>query len=396
MAFLSEEDRLKALLALDPRLAAAIGRVQAPQVVQATPSTPLPVTPVQGAVVAPASEQVVVPSAPPAPQPFDEFAPARVLLNNSPKPAGTGNAVVDKILQNNFEAQQRSAQNLMTIMSQAQMSPEEKQIIEDRKARIQAARERTLKDEKGAGWDALAKASAALMMSKGRFGQALGEASAIGMDAYDKARQAARDKLDALGASEDEAKLAMIKGRQAAQDRALAVYNAALAAGKTDAEARSAALRDAETQATMPQRMQLADLSVSKAEADLANTKADTYRTLHPVRSGGGDGDGGKPPSPTAILEESGKIVRDIGPARQAAADAYYAWANEKDPVKKAQKKSLHEIAAANYRRLRDRLAILEGRKPGSPFKAKPASAKPASGSSASGIPKDVADKYGL
>lgn len=325
----SEEERLRRILALDPRLAAAFSRVQMPQVVQATPATPLPGAPVQAAVRAPQSEQLfnLVNVAPPQTQvqqqpAFDANAPVRTLLANQPPPLETGNKTVDAILRNNYDAQKRSAENLLTIMSQAQMNPEERQIIEDRKARLEKARERAIKDEKDAGWDALLQASSALMRSKGRFGQALGEASAIGSEAYDRARQAARDKMEAIDTAQEEGRLSLLRGTQAAQDRALAVYNAALAAGKTESEARTAAVRDAEFMATSGDRIKLSDLSVQQAEADLADTKRGRGR-------GPGGTPGPKPMSTSDRVDVTSRLVT----AYDEQNEAYAAWKEAGSPL---------------------------------------------------------------
>jgi hypothetical protein len=201
--------------------------------------------------------------------------------------------------------------------------------------------------------------------------QALASGMEAGLAGLDAAKLKRDEKRSRLQAAEEDTVLAEIKARQEAQDRSVSIYNAAIAAGKTESEARDMAIKNAVTVKTLPQQLRLADLEVETAEATLANKRADTFRTLNPVRSGGGGGGGREPnpPSATSVLEETGKAVREIGEAREKAATAFEAYRKETDPTKKQRLKEAHGRLAENYRRIRDRLAVLEGRQPGSPFR---------------------------
>lgn len=373
-----------------------------PPPIQATPATPLPGVPLQTPVVAPQSEQAVA-------QPFDEFASVRAALGQQRPVTLTGNAQIDAILQSRQATQQAGAKTLMDILSAARMNPEEQAIIAERRARNQKELEQLDADKKRAGWEALARAGFKMAQSNSPyFMQALASGMEAGVEGLNESKLKREEKRSRLQAAEEDARLAEIRGKQSAQDRALSIYNAALAAGKSEAEAERLARKDAEELATLPQRMKLADLEVTGKEADIAYTKARTVDALRPPSSGGGGGGGREPnpPSATSVLEEGGKFTREIPELREAARSSFYAYQKEKDPAKKAELKGKYEIARDNYRRVRDRLAKIEGRQPGSPFRrsvtgeiytgpqrtTSRGAAKPASG----GLPADVAKKYGL
>lgn len=395
---ITEEERRRAIAMIMQRqgLGNIFARPTPP--VQATPASPLPAAPLEVPVVAPQSEQAVVPQ-------YDEMAPVRRVLAQPQAPALTGNAIVDARMAAGQTAQRGGAQNFMDIMAAAQMSPEEQAILEERRARNAKEQAELDKDKKGAAWRALAKAGFAMAQSNSPyFMQALATGMQAGVSGYDKEKVDAAEKRSRLQAADEDLRLSEIRGKQAAQDRAVSIYNAALAAGKGEAEAQRLARKDAEEQATLPQRMKLADLEVKGKEADIRLTEARIVDALRPPSSGGGGG--GEPPSATAVLEETGKAVRDIGEAREKAATAFEAYRKENDPVKKQRLKETHERLAQNYRRIRDRLAVLEGRRPGSPYRrsvtgeiytgpqrtSSRAPAKPAK----SGLPADIAAKYGL
>jgi hypothetical protein len=406
---LTEEERRRALAMIMQRqgLGDIFARPAPP--VQATPSTPLPAMPLQVPVVAPQSEQAI------APQQYDEMAPIRRAMAQPQAVAPTGNAIMDAKLAAGQGVQQRGAQNFMDIMAAAQMNPEEQAILEEKLARNKAEQAELDKDKKGAAWRALAKAGFAMAQSNSPyFMQALATGMQAGVTGLDNEKAAAAEKRSRLQASNEDLRLSEIRGKQAAQDRAVSIYNAALAAGKSEAEAQRLARKDAEEQATLPQRMKMADLEVKGKEAQVAKDVLELARLrATPLggfgRGGGGGGGGGgdRPaPSATAVLEETGKAVRDIGEAREKAADAFEAFRKETDPVKKQRLKETHERLAQNYRRIRDRLAVLEGRQPGSPYR-RDVNGKVYTGPQRTGLPAarpdansglsaDVAAKYGL
>lgn len=339
-----------------------------PPPVQATPATPLPGVPMNVGVVAPQSERAV--TAPP-PQQYDEMAAVKQLLQ--PRQATvTGNKEIDAILASQAQAQSGAEQNLMNIIQGAQLNPLEKGILEARRAQAQKDMAQLEKDQKRAGWDALARAGFAMAQSNSPyFMQALASGLEAGVKGLDESKLKAEEKRSRLKAAEEDTILAEIRGKQAAQERMLAVYNAARAAGKSELEARDQAIKSAVTLKTLPQQLEMADLEVKGKKADLRLTEARIIDTLRGPRggAGGGEGAGPKPPSATAVLEETGKFTRDLPELRTKASDAFYAYQKEKDPEKRKELKGKYDIARDNYRRARDRLAVLENRKPGTPFR---------------------------
>lgn len=337
----------------------------APQMAQATPASPLPGVPLNVGVVAPQSEAAAKPQ-------YDEFAAVRQLLANRAaqfKPTGTKE--VDEALRANAEMQQTGAQNLMSLISGAQMDPREKAVLEARRARTEKQMTELEEDQKKSGWDALMKAGLAMAQSNSPyFMQALASGIQAGVDGYDASKTKADEKRARLQAQQEDSILSEVKGIQSAQDRILGVYNAALAAGKSEAEARNEAVKSAVNIATLPLQLEGAKLDVEGKRADLRLTEARIVDTLRgPSGGGGSDGAGPKPASATAVLEETGKFTRELPELRTKASDAFYAYQKEKDPAKKAELKGKYDIARDNYRRARDRLAVLENRKPGSPYR---------------------------
>lgn len=389
--FISDEERKRILAAM---LSGQIGRRPPP--VQATAATPLPGVPMEQAIIAPQSEQAVV--APP-PQQYDELAVVRELLPQRQAPV-TGNKEIDAILASQAQAQSGAEQNLINILKGAQMNPLEKGILEARRARAQKEQAELEKEQKLAGWDALARAGFAMAQSNSPyFMQALASGLEAGVKGLDESKLKADEKRARLQAAEEDTVLAEIRGNQAAQERMMAIYNAARAAGKSEIEARDQAIKSAVTLKTLPQQLEMADLEVKGKKADLRLTEARIIDTLRGPSGGGGGGSAGpKAPSATAVLEETGKFTRDLPELRTKASDAFYAYQKEKDPQKKAELKGKYDIARDNYRRARDRLAVLEGRKPGSPYRRsvtgeiytgpQRTSARPAAGGGSSPKPK--------
>lgn len=360
---ISDEER-KRILAM--MLSGQLGR--RPPAIQATPATPLPGVPMEQAIVAPQSERAV---AAPPPQQYDEFAALRGMVR--PREfTPTGNKEIDAILARGSQTRQAGAQNVIDILSNARMNPEEEALLNERRARTAKDLERLESDKKQEGWDALARAGFAMAQSNSPyFMQALASGLEAGVKGLDEAKLKREEKRSRLQAADEDIRLAAIRGRQSAQDRALSVYNAALAAGETEERALAAARKAAEEEATMPQRLEMAKLEVEGKRLDNKLTAARTIDALRGPRGGGGGGDGAgpKPPSATAVLEETGKFTRDLPELRTKASDAFYAYQKEKDPEKKKELKGKYDIARDNYRRARDRLAVLEGRKPGSPYR---------------------------
>lgn len=340
MAALSEEDRRRYLMMALARQGIMMPQ---PQPLEASPASPLPMVPVEAPVVAPQSVQAV------APQPFDELAPVRAAIANRPAPASTGNAAVDKALAQAQATQSAGIQNLMALMSQAQMSPEEKAILEARRARTQQQMEKLAEDEKRSKWNALAQAGFAMAKSSSPFFmQALASGMEAGMGELNRSKAAREDKRSRLELADEEAQLAAIRGRQAAQDRAIATYNAAIAAGKSDFEAMREARRAAEEAATTPQRMELADLEVKAKRADVDLTRARTVDALRPTRSGGGggggSGGGGRPLPRGARAEALGRLAT----AYSEQDEAYREWVAAGKPIIGKVKQGTTEWEAAS------------------------------------------------
>lgn len=359
--FMSEEERRRILAQM---LSGQLMRPPPPM--QATPASPLPGVPVQTAIVAPQSEQAVAP-----PPVQDEFALARQLLAGQKAPAMTGNKEIDAILTANAAQRQQGAQGYLDMLAKADIDPVLKDILAERRARAEKEKAEIEEDQKKSGWDALMRAGLAMAQSNSPyFMQALASGMEAGVKGYDEAKIRRDEKRARLQTADEDARLAEIQGKQAAQSRAAAAYNAALAAGRSEQEADAAARRAAEEQATLPQRMEMAKLDVAAKKADIALTEARRIDALRgPSGGGGGSGRQPNPPSATSVLEETGKFTREIPELREAARSSFYSYQKEKDPAKKAELKGKYEIARDNYRRARDRLAKLEGRQPGSPFR---------------------------
>lgn len=358
--FISDEERKRFLAQM---LSGQLMRPQPP--VEASPAAPLPGIPLNVGVVAPQSERAVV-----TPQ-FDEFAIARQMIPNR-QFTPTGNKEIDAVLARGSQVRQTGAQNLLNVLSQARMNPEEEGLLADRRARVAKEMQQLDEDKKRAGWEALARAGFKMAQSNSPyFMQALASGMEAGIEGLNESKLKREEKRSRLQAADEDARLAAIRGRQSAQDRALSVYNAALAAGETEERAQAAARKAAEEEVTMPQRLEMAKLEVEGKRLDNKLTAARTIDALRGPRGGGGGGDGAgpKPASATAVLEETGKFTRDLPELRTKASDAFYAYQKEKDPEKKKELKGKYDIARDNYRRARDRLAVLENRKPGTPFR---------------------------
>jgi len=283
MAFISEEDRRRALALMAQQQGLSGIFMRPPPPVQATPSTPLPGIPLDSPVVAPQMSQ------------YDEFAPARMLMQRAPQRfAPTGVKGIDDELTRRSESQRTGAENFMGIIEGAQADPRVMAILQAQRERSQREMAELDKDKKRSGWDALARAGIAMAKSNSPyFVQALASGMEAGLEGLDEAKLKRDEKRSRLQAAEENTILAEIKAKQEAQDRSVSIYNAAIAAGKTESQARDEAIKSAVAVNTLPQQLRLADLEVETAEATLANKKADTFRTLNPVRSGGGGGGGG-------------------------------------------------------------------------------------------------------
>lgn len=368
---LTEEDRNRALMMA---LARQGIRFPMPQPVQATPASPLPRAPIAAPVIAPQAEAAVAPQQ-------DEFAAIRAAAARA-APQSVGIPALDKALAAQAAAKQAGSSSVLDVLSQAREDPEIAAIRQAKLERGQKELAGIEEEQKRAGWNALARAGFAMAQSNSPyFMQALASGMEAGLNGLEKAKVAAAEKRSRIQAEDEDARLAAITGRQAAQDRALAIYNAAISAGKSEAEARDAAMKSAVTAAQLPQTMEMGDLEVKGKRAQVAKDELELSRLratpLGGFGRGGGGGDGGggggggvRGASPTAVLEEVGKFTRALPEARQAAADAYYKWQGEKDPAKKQRLQGDYEIKRNAYRQARDRLAVLEGRKPGSPYKA--------------------------
>lgn len=301
-----------------------------PPPVQATPATPLPGVPMNVGVVAPQSERAV---ASPPPQQYDEFSALRGMI----KPrefTPTGNKEVDAILARASQTRQAGAQNLLDILSKARMNPEEEALLNERRARTAKDLERLESDKKQEGWDALARAGFAMAQSNSPyFMQALASGLEAGVKGLDEAKLKREEKRSRLQAADEDIRLAAIRGRQSAQDRALSVYNAALAAGETEERAIAAARKAAEEEATMPQRLEMAKLEVAGKKADIDYTKANTVRALREPRGGSsGDGDGTpgpRPLPPGARAEAQGRLAT----AYSEQDEAYREWVAAGKPI---------------------------------------------------------------
>ena len=336
MAFISEEERRRALALMAQRQGLGGVFMRPPPPVQATPSTPLPAAPLDRPVVAPQAQQ------------YNEFSPVRALMQRAPQQfAPTGVKKIDDELMRRSSAQQAGAENFMNIIEGAQADPRVMAILQARRERAQKEQADLEKDQKRSGWDALARAGIAMAKSNSPyFMQALASGMEAGLEGLDAAKLKRDEKRSRLQAAEEDTVLAEIKSRQEAQDRSLGIYNAAIAAGKTEAEARDAAIKGAVTAATLPQQLELADLEVASKKADIALTDARRIDALRPPSSGGGgDGTGGpKPLPPGARAEAEGKLAT----AYSEQDEAYRAWVRKGKPLIGQVKEGSSEWEAAS------------------------------------------------
>lgn len=338
MAFLSEEDRKRILAQM---LSGQMMRPPAPVV--ATPAAPLPGAPLQAPVVAPQSERAVA-----APQ-FDEFAAARQMIQPQTF-TPTGNKDIDAVLARNAQTRQTGAQNMLQILSQARMNPEEEGLLADRRARVAKELEQLDKDKKREGWAALARAGFKMAQSNSPyFMQALASGLEAGVEGLDEAKLKREEKRSRLQAADEDARLAAIRGRQTAQDRALAVYNAALAAGKSEQEADALARKAAEEQVTLPQRLEMAKLEVLGKRAEIDKDQADAYRLrqmgLHAGDRGDSSSSGGpRPLPPGARAEAEGRLAT----AYQEQDEAYRDWVKAGKPTLGQVKQDTREWEVAS------------------------------------------------
>lgn len=403
MAFIPEDERLR-ILAL---IAAKQGlRLPMPEPVQATPSSPLPGTPVEVPIVAPQAEAAV------APQGYDPLAAVRSAVQRSSAPISVGVKEIDAPLATRAAQQQAGAGGLLDVMAQAQEDPV---AVAVREARLERARKEGAnieKEQKRAGWDALARAGLAMAQSNSPyFMQALASGMEAGLEGLDKAKLAADEKKSRLQAAEEDAKLAEVTGRQAAQDRAVAVYNAALSAGKSEAEARDAAIKSATTIAQLPQTMEMGNLEVRGKRAQVATDEEELKRLRQTPLGGFGRGGGGKGGDGSTEGGGGGKATKPLPPGARAELEgklstaydeqdkAYAAWRSLGSPKKEGlSPKSAGWQAAQKYEAARgsvDRLRIALGQRPlgPAPTRRGSTSARPAANS---GLPADIAKKYGL
>lgn len=321
MAFISEEERRRALALMSQRQGLGGVFMRPPPPVQATPSTPLPAAPLDRPVVAPQAQQ------------YNEFSPVRALMERAPQQfAPTGVKKIDDELMRRSSAQQAGAENFMNIIEGAQADPRVMAILQARRERAQKEQADLEKDQKRSGWDALARAGIAMAKSNSPyFMQALASGMEAGLEGLDAAKLKRDEKRSRLQAAEEDTVLAEIKSRQEAQDRSLGIYNAMIAAGKTEGEARDAAIKGAVTAATLPQQLELADLEVAGKRADIALTEARRIDALRPPSSGGGgDGTGGpRPLPPGAKAEAEGRLAT----AYSEQDEAYRNWVRKGKPI---------------------------------------------------------------
>lgn len=314
----------------------------APPPAQATPSTPLPGTPMDRAVVAPQSESAVNPQ-------YDELGPIRALLQPR-QIAPTGVKEIDARLAQTAAAQQGGAQNFLNLLSGVQMDPRELAILEARRLKAKEQAEEVGAEQKRAGWDALARAGLAMAKSNSPyFMQALASGMEAGLQGLDEAELKAAEKRSRLQAAEEDAILAQIRGRQSAQDRAVSVYNAAIAAGKSESEARDQAIKSAITAETLPQQLEMAKLEVEGKRLDNKLTEARTVDALRGPRGGssrdGGDGTPGpRPLPPGARAEAQGRLAT----AYSEQDEAYRDWVAAGKPLIGKVKEGTDEWSAAS------------------------------------------------
>lgn len=299
-----------------------------PMPVEATPAAPLPGAPLDRPVIAPKSEQAIAPQ----PQAYNELAPIQALFQRAPRNfAPTGVKEIDDRLAQAAAAQQTGAQNYLEALSGVQMDPRELAILQARRERAQKEQAELEKDQKTAGWDALARAGMAMAKSNSPyFMQALASGMEAGLQGLDEAELKRDEKRARLQAAEEDTILAEIRGRQSAQERAVNIYNAAIAAGESNERARDLAIKGALTSATLPQQLELADLEVKGKKADLRLTEARIVDALRGPSGGGGDGTSpGKPLPPGARAEAEGRLAT----AYEAQDEAYRKWVKAGKPI---------------------------------------------------------------
>lgn len=318
--FISDEERKRILAQM---LSGQLMRPPPP--VEASPAAPLPGVPLNVGVVAPQSEARVTPQ-------FDEFAIARQMIQ--PRQfTPTGNKEIDAVLARGSQVRQTGAQNILNLLSQARMNPEEEGLLADRRARVAKEMQQLDEDKKRAGWEALARAGFKMAQSNSPyFMQALASGMEAGIEGLNESKLKREEKRSRLQAADEDARLAAIRGRQSAQDRALSVYNAALAAGETEERAQAAARKAAEEEVTMPQRLEMAKLEVEGKRLDNKLTAARTIDALREPRGRGGDGDGTpgpRPLPPGAKAEAQGRLAT----AYAEQDEAYRDWVKAGKPI---------------------------------------------------------------
>lgn len=274
-------------------------------------------------------------------------------------------------------AQQESIAN---AEESAKIDADREAVFARQEGRLKGRGEQIARDEKDVYADALIKGGLALMNPRrgNNFLAALSEGLGQGLETYDETKAKAIEararlgaetdalalqKIDALTQARAAARQAIVEGKQL-DEQGLRMKNltdeAIVNIGTRQArvEEKIANARKATTEADYAPRMFESELGVNAA-------RAVNYLT----GDGGSGGSGGKPASATTVLEETGKSTRELPELRTKASDAFYKVQKEKDPVKKAQLQGQYEIARDNYRRARDRLASLEGRPTGSPYR---------------------------
>lgn len=273
--------------------------------------------------------------------------------------------------------QQRSIAN---AEEGATVDPERAALMARQEGRLKGREEQIARDEKDVYADALIKGGLALMNPRpgNNFLAALSEGLGQGLETYDTAKARAIEERARLGAETD----ALALQKFDALDKARAAARQSILEGKQidERELRMAAMTNEQMEktATLAARIEekIANARKATTEANYAPLMFESELGVNAARAtnyltgdGGSGGSGGKPASPTAVLEETGKFTRELPELRKKASDAFYKVQKEKDPVKKAQLQGEYEIARDNYRRARDRLASLEGRPTGSPYR---------------------------
>lgn len=325
--------------------------IPTPPPAQATPATPLPGAMLEVPVIAPQSEEAVAVRMQPQAQAFDELAPVRALLQNAPRQyAPTGVKAIDDRLAQTAATGNAGAQNYMNLIAGAQVDPRVLAILEARRARAEKDEAELEADQKKSGWDALMRAGLEMAKSNSPyFMQALATGIDAGVRGLDEDKLKADEKRARLQAAKEDTVLAEIQAKQTAQDRIAATYNAALAAGKSETEAREAAIRSAVTVQTLPQQLRLADLEVEKAEADVGYTKASTARALREPSGGGSGGDGtgtgrGRRLTENARAEYESRLVT----ASSEQEEAFREWVDKGRPLLGQVKPGTSEWKAAS------------------------------------------------